>query len=127
MRILIVDDDAVIRRLLASILARARFEIVHAEDGEAAWSALQEQAPEQPIDLVITDHSMPGMSGLDLLRRIRATPAYSALPVIMLTGSSRDAATADQASREGANGFLTKLVSPDTLLPAVERALHDGR
>jgi two-component system, chemotaxis family, chemotaxis protein CheY len=118
-RILIVDDEAVIRRLLGSMLVRASFEVVAAEDGDAAWQVLQEQ----PIDLVITDYSMSGLNGLDLLRRIRATPAYASLPVIMLTGTRHDQTTADEAEREGANAFMTKHLSPATLLPAIERAL----
>lgn len=120
MRILIVDDEAVIRRMLGAILCRAGFDVVHAEDGDIAWGVLQEQR----IDLVITDHSMPGLTGLELLRRIRTTPALAALPVIMLSGSVHAEQTAQDAAREGANGFLTKLLNPQTLLPAVERALR---
>ena len=121
MRVLIVDDDAVIRRLVGSILTRHRVAsaVVYADDGEMAWQMVQDEA----IDLVITDYSMPGMNGLDLLRRIRATPAYAAIPVIMLTGTVRDQTAAETAAREGANGFLPKLLSPDTLLPAVAQAL----
>ncbi len=122
MRVLIVDDDAVIRRLVGSILVRngVASAVVYADDGEMAWQMLHDDA----IDLVITDYSMPGMNGLELLRRIRATPAYAALPVIMLTGTMRDDATANEAAREGADGFLTKLLSPDTLLPVVAQALR---
>jgi two-component system, chemotaxis family, chemotaxis protein CheY len=94
--------------------------VVDAEDGDAAWRLLQEQA----VDLVITDYSMSGLNGLDLLRRIRATPTYASLPVIMLTGTRHDQSIADEAEREGANAFMTKHLSPDTLLPVIERALR---
>jgi CheY-like chemotaxis protein len=118
-RVLVVDDEMVIRRLVGAMLGRARFEVLYAEDGEAAWRVLQEQA----IDLVITDCSMPVLNGLELLRRIRATPACAVLPVIMMTGTGLDD-MAQQAEREGANEFLSKVLSPDVLLAAVERALR---
>jgi len=119
-RILVADDDPVIRRLLGSILVRGGYEVLYAPDGEAAWSMLQEQS----VDLLISDHSMPGLTGLDLLRHIRATPSCASLPVIMITGTGCDDAIAQDAVRAGVSGFLSKLLNPDILLPAVARALH---
>jgi CheY-like chemotaxis protein len=119
-RILVADDDPVIRRLLGSILVRGGYDVLYASDGEAAWSVLQEQS----VDLVISDHSMPGCTGLELLRQIRATPSCASLPVIMITGTGCDDSIAQEAVRVGVSGFLSKLLNPDVLLPAVARALH---
>jgi CheY-like chemotaxis protein len=121
-RVLVVDDDAVIRRILGAMLERGRFLVAYATDGEAAWREIQRHG----IDLVITDRSMPNLDGLQLLRRIRATPEYASLPVIMLTGSMQDD-EGQEATQEGANAFLTKLLSAGTLLATVERVLHDAR
>jgi DNA-binding response OmpR family regulator len=80
-RILVVDDDAAVRRLNTMVLLREGYAVDAAEDGAAAWEALSEES----YDLIITDNNMPELSGVDLLRKLRA--ARMALPVIMATGS----------------------------------------
>src|SRR5881394_260470 len=80
-RILVVDDDICTRQLNTNILLRLGYEVDSAEDGAAAWEALCADS----YDLLITDINMPKLSGVDLLKRLRA--ARMALPVIMATGS----------------------------------------
>lgn len=80
-RLLVVDDDACILRLNALALLRAGYKVDIAEDGTIAWDALH--AGE--YDLMITDHNMPNLTGLELLRKLRAK--NMALPVIMASGS----------------------------------------
>lgn len=80
-RLLVVDDDACVRRLNTMMLLRSGYEVDTAEDGAHAWDALQ--ACE--YDLMITDHNMPNLTGLELLRKLRAK--NMALPVIMASGS----------------------------------------
>jgi len=80
-RILVVDDDISIRQLNTDILLRGGYEVDSAEDGAAAWEALCADS----YDLLITDNNMPKLSGVELLKRLRA--ARMALPVIMATGS----------------------------------------
>jgi DNA-binding response OmpR family regulator len=84
-RILVVDDDSDIRFLNAEVLKRSGYQVDTAEDGEAGWKALHavSYAPDS-YDLLITDHDMPGLSGLDLVKKLRA--ARMELPVIMATG-----------------------------------------
>jgi len=84
-RILVVDDDGDLRRLNAEVLIRFGYHVDTAEDGTAGWEALQasRHAPEC-YTLLITDHEMPGLSGLALVKKLRA--ARMALPVIMATG-----------------------------------------
>lgn len=79
-QILFVDDDESVREISVLILRRAGFDVETADDGESAWSALQGQ----PFRLLVTDNRMPRLTGVDLVRRLRATG--SALPVIIASG-----------------------------------------
>jgi len=85
-RILVVDDEPDIRRLNAEVLKNSGYHVDTAEDGKAGWEALHatRHAPES-YSLLITDHDMPGLSGLALIKKLRA--ARIALPVIMATGT----------------------------------------
>ena len=79
--ILIVDDDAAIRDVLANLLRRSGYFVSCAIDGEAGWEALCTNE----FDALITDHAMPRLTGLDLLRRVRSG-TLNALPVILISG-----------------------------------------
>jgi two-component system chemotaxis response regulator CheY len=119
-RILIVDDDPVMRRVLSSMLERAHYDVLASTDGREAWTELAEAR----IDLVITDREMPSMNGVELLRAVRGSPRHGGVPVIMLTGSVLESAPSE-ADAEGASAFLTKPVSSRELLDLVERLLRD--
>ncbi len=84
-RILVVEDEPDIRRLNAEVLQSSGYEVHTAEDGNAGWKALHavRHAPDG-YDLLLTDHQMPGMTGLTLVKNMRA--ARMALPVVMATG-----------------------------------------
>lgn len=79
-RILLVDDDEVLRELVAEALMMSGFEVVCAEDGEAGWDSLCKLE----FDLLITDHNMPRLSGFDLIKKMKSRP--SQVPVLMITG-----------------------------------------
>ncbi len=79
-RLLLVDNDPVIRETVALLLSRTGYRVACATDGEAGWAALCAER----FDLLITDHEMPKLTGLDLLRRLRAGPLP--LPTIMISG-----------------------------------------
>ena len=79
-RILVVDDDGDIRQLVREALTRSGFEVDDAKDGAMAWDSLQIS----DYDLLITDNTMPKMTGLELLMKLRASRRV--LPVIMATG-----------------------------------------
>ena len=85
-RILMVDDEPELRRLNAEVLKSSGYKVDTAEDGKAGWEALHaaRHAPES-YALLITDHDMPGLTGLALVKKLRA--ARMALPVIMATGT----------------------------------------
>ena len=80
-KILVVDDDAGVREVLASLLRRSGYRVSCANNGEAGWEALCAES----FDALITDHAMPRLTGLDLLRRVR-TGTLHALPVILISG-----------------------------------------
>jgi DNA-binding response OmpR family regulator len=79
-RILVADDESDIRQLSARVLIRSGYQVDTAEDGAVAWEALQIKA----FNLLITDHDMPRLTGVELVKKLRST--RMALPVIMVTG-----------------------------------------
>ncbi len=84
-RILVVDDESCIRRLNAEMLLRSGYHVDTAEDGADAWQALGAER----YDLLITDHNMPKVTGVELIKKVRG--ARMALPVIMATASVPEA------------------------------------
>jgi two-component system response regulator HydG len=116
-RVLIVDDEADVRELLAKIVSQEGYDVEIAEDGNVA---LQRFA-EHPADVVVTDLKMPKMDGMQLLHRLRAE--HSDVPVIVLAADS-DTSAAVIAMRAGADNYLTKPTSADVVALAIERALE---
>lgn len=101
-RLLIVDDEENIRTALRRALRRSPYDLLFAESGPAALSLLEHEE----VDVVMSDHLMPGMSGVQLLRAVRSTHPYAAR--LMLTGQA-DLETAMDAIRSGdIDRFLTK-------------------
>lgn len=115
-RILVVDDSEVTRAILSRTLRGAGFEVLEARDGaEGAMTALREQPA-----LVITDLEMPTMDGFPLLRLLKADPASSHIPVLILT-SHGAAASRYWSLRTGADAYLTKDFDPSDLVAIVTR------
>jgi CheY-like chemotaxis protein len=115
--VLLVDDDESVRDLLRATLPVGEgFELVEAHDGAAALKAVEANAP----DLILLDWSMPGLSGADVLERLRAG-SYEG-PVVVLTAGA-EPSRRRQAETLGADAFLTKPFSPLELLEVVERLL----
>jgi CheY-like chemotaxis protein len=117
--ILIVDDQAVTRRVLSLTLRNEGYDIMTAEDGLDALSRLEEA----PVDLVLLDITMPRMDGLALLHALRSDERHAALPVIMLTANGQDS-TRKAALSIGADGFLTKPTSSHELIETVGRFVY---
>jgi DNA-binding response OmpR family regulator len=102
-RVLIVDDEPEIGRILATILSAAGFDAAAVNGGRAALARLAEA----PADLIILDVVMPAPDGFETLRRLREAPATARLPVIMLTANADDAGRA-RATELGADDFIAK-------------------
>ncbi len=111
MRILIADDDRASTLMLSRSLEQWGFEVVVVHDGLAAWERI---SGDEPPALAIVDWMMPGLDGLELCRRIRATPRRSPVYVILLTArtSRQDLVAGLEA---GADDYLTKPFDPDEL------------
>jgi len=118
-RILVVEDDISIRQLNTEGLRRSGYEVDAAEDGEAAWDALQLES----YDLVITDNSMPKVTGVELLEKLRA--ARLTLPVIMATGALPTAVFA-RCPWLQPDATLLKPYTSAELLRTVKKVLREG-
>jgi DNA-binding response OmpR family regulator len=115
-RILVVDDEPAIVRLLRATLQVDGYAVVAADRGEQALPLLENERP----DLVILDLMMPGMDGFETLRRIRSR---SKVPVIMLTARASDADTL-KGLQGGADDYVTKPFNPDELAARVAAVLR---
>jgi two-component system NtrC family response regulator len=116
-RILVVDDDDNLRWVVRTQLEDAGYEVATAADGPAALADIQESRPA----LVLTDLKMPGMSGLELLDKIRTNEPE--LPVIVITAFGT-IQSAVEAVKRGAYDYLSKPIDYDDLLLGIKRALH---
>jgi chemosensory pili system protein ChpA (sensor histidine kinase/response regulator) len=116
--ILVVEDHLVTQLVLSKRLRNSGYEVVTANNGQEALAHLARA----PVDLIISDISMPEMDGLDFLRRVRADDALRNVPVIILTTSVLDQHRLE-ASAAGANGFLEKPVSSWELEETIRRFL----
>ncbi len=118
-RILIVDDEPHIRRVLRTILATDGFEVEEAADGVEGMEAINSDTE---FDFVLLDFMMPGATGLEVLARIRSHPTRSATPVIILTAKGQDT-DRRAALAGGADDFLTKPFSPKKLVARIHEIL----
>ncbi len=117
-KILIVDDDPAIRRLLEFCLRPLAAQPIVVGGGEAAIDSLRREK----IDLVVTDLMMPGTSGLDVLRLMRAEPAWRDIPVLLLSCLG-DPTLPTRADEAGVQAFFSKPFSPSELVATARRLL----
>ena len=117
MKILVVDDDIELLNLVAFALRQAGYLVVEASDGPSALRAFELEVPQ----LVILDFNLPGVNGLEVLKKIRADGSKT--PVMMLTVRSAEEDQV-QALDQGADDYLTKPFSPRTLLARVRAMLR---
>jgi two-component system nitrate/nitrite response regulator NarL len=118
MRVLLIDDHALVRKGIEELLQSRGVQVVAAVgSGEEGV----QRARELHADLILLDVKMPGMNGIDTLKRLRASGVKA--PVVMLT-MSREDADLSAALRAGAQGYLLKDIEPEDLVPALEAALQ---
>jgi len=117
MKILIVDDFSTMRRIIKNLLRDLGFNNTQeADDGTTALPMLQNG----DFDFLITDWNMPGMTGLDLLKAVRADPKLKDLPVLMVTAEAkRDQII--EAAQAGVNGYIVKPFTAQTLKEKIEK------
>lgn len=121
-RILIADDHAIVRGGLRQIIATTSDIVVAAEASQG--SEVADKLRSCAIDLLLLDMTMPGISGIDLIRRVRAD--QPSLPILVLSIHD-EAQVASRALRAGATGYLTKDSDPDVLLTAIRKLADGGR
>ncbi|MDG9710623.1 response regulator transcription factor [Streptomyces sp. DH10] len=117
-RVLIADDDADIRELVGFKLTQGGHEVTAVEDGLQALQAVQDHK----VDLALLDIRMPGMSGLDVCRTLRADPETAALPILLITARSQEG-DVEAGFAAGADDYITKPFSPRELARRVEAVL----
>jgi two-component system, chemotaxis family, chemotaxis protein CheY len=111
LKILIVDDFSTMRRIVKNLLGDLGFtNTAEAEDGNSALAYLRSA----PCEMVITDWNMPGMTGIDLLRAIRADAKLKHLPVLMVTAEAKREQIIE-AAQAGVNGYIIKPFTAATL------------
>ncbi len=120
--VLLVEDDKQIRSLVTQMLTRQRFEVLACSNGHEAIEALR--AEPDRFDLLLTDHTMPGMTGVELIEKIPTTCAN--LRVILMTGYSDKTIVAGLA-KSGVTNLLEKPFSRDDLLRELAAALSDTK
>ena len=120
-RIVVADDDRDILDLVVFKLSQAGYDVVGVSDGVAALAAIEAEPPR----LAILDVMMPGLSGLDVLRKVRANEAIKGLDIIMLTARARDS-DVDAGFATGATDYVIKPFSPRELLHRVNALLARG-
>ena len=117
-RIVVADDDQDILDLVVFKLTQAGFDTVAVNDGVAALAAIEADLPR----LAILDVMMPGMSGMDVLRKVRENEATKDLDVILLTARARDS-DVDSGFASGASDYVIKPFSPRELMHRVNAVL----
>jgi two-component system phosphate regulon response regulator PhoB len=117
--VLIVEDEAAIREMVAMGLSRAGFGVRHAASAEAAEDAIRQDIP----DLILLDWMLPGLSGVDLARRLRRDRLFRDVPIIMLTARGEEEDRI-RGLDVGADDYLTKPFSPRELVARIRAVLR---
>jgi two-component system chemotaxis response regulator CheY len=118
-KVLLVDDSRSVRDSLSELLSTGGYDVLTAEDGVDGLERI-EGTPD--LALVICDVNMPRMTGMEMLKRVKAQPAHAKLPILVLTTEGR-AEVIREAKQLGAVGWIVKPVSPNNLLAAVRKII----
>ena len=116
--ILVADDDDDVRELVVFRLERAGYRVVTAADGQEAVEVALERSP----DVCVIDVMMPKLDGYQVTERLRASPGFAQVPIVLLTASVQDAAVS-RGFEVGASDYIKKPFGPDELLERIAAAL----
>lgn len=117
--VLIVDDEAAIREMLSVALQMAGYLCLEAQDAQTAHALIVDHQP----DIILLDWMMPGVSGIELARRLKREPASADIPIIMLTARSEED-NKIQGLEAGADDYITKPFSPRELVARLKAVLR---
>lgn len=121
-RVLVVDDDPQVLKLLRLNLEMEGYDVVSAADGNQALDAVANHSP----DLIICDVMMPGIDGFEVVRRIRSDEANAGLPIVMLSAKAMGS-DVKEGIQAGANEYVTKPFDPSELIDIVDRLLAENK
>ncbi|MDD3609071.1 MAG: response regulator [Halothiobacillaceae bacterium] len=116
--IMIVDDSASLRQVVALALKGAGYDVIEAADGKDALSKLTGQK----VHLIISDVNMPNMDGITFVKELKQNPSYKFTPVIMLTTESQEGKKAE-GQAAGARAWVVKPFKPEQMLAAVSKLI----
>lgn len=120
-KVLIIEDDSAIREMLMRRLTLRGFAVEAMPDGESGLARLRQSLP----DVLLLDHGLPGISGWDVARKLRADPSLAKLPIIALTAHAGEPVR-KEALAAGCDVFLTKPVDMKALERAIAELLSAG-
>ncbi len=123
-RLLVVEDDARLRKYIHLILTQADYDVVEAQDGEQAIEAIGSDDNPLRVDAIICDLVMPKVSGMEAITYFRSQ--FKGVPIIVVTGHA-SVENISELYEQGVVDYLVKPIGPERLLPAVESALKMPR
>ena len=117
MRVLVVDDIATMRRILKNILRQLGFNnVVEADDGTTAWEVLNKDK----IEFIVSDWNMPKMTGIDLLRKVRASEEFADLPFLMVTAEAQQENIIEAVQAKVSN-YIVKPFTAETMKQKIDK------
>ncbi|UZP66856.1 chemotaxis response regulator CheY [Desulfovibrio mangrovi] len=117
MRVLVVDDFSTMRRIVKNILRQLGFtNIVEADDGTTAWETLNKDK----IDFIISDWNMPNMTGIELLRKVRASEEFGDLPFLMVTAEAQQENIIEAVQAKVSN-YIVKPFTAETMKQKIDK------
>lgn len=120
MKVLVVDDFSTMRRIVKNILRQLGFtHIVEADDGSTALDLLQKE----PVEMIISDWNMPKMTGLELLKAVRADDALKDIPFLMVTAEAQQE-NIIEAVKAGVSNYIVKPFTAETLGQKIEQVFN---
>ena len=125
MKILVVDDMATMRKIIKNMLGQIGFtNITQADDGSTAWPLIEKANQEGiPYEFILSDWNMPKMSGLDLLKKMRATDEFKKTPFLMITAEAEQGNVVI-AVKAGVSNFIVKPFSAQVLKEKIDKIFN---
>ncbi len=117
-RIMVVDDSASIRQMVAFTIKNCGYEVIEAKDGQDALDKIDGA----PIDMIVTDLNMPNLDGIGLIRGVRSCASHKFIPIIMLTTESQESRKLE-GKQAGATGWIVKPFKPEQLVGVIKKVL----
>jgi len=117
LKVLIVDDFATMRRIVKNILTQLGFKnFIEADDGSTAWDILQKEQ----VDFIVSDWNMPKMTGIELLKKVRADERFQNLPFLMVTAEAQKENIVEAVKARVSN-YIVKPFTPETLSEKIQK------